>query len=172
MAGAFGPEEGRIRESNVVHDLPAARQLFADWPTPLVASGWEIGNAVRHSDHSMKHDYAFASDHPLVSAYTLYRAPEGGLFQNLRKTVSAWRGRPTGQPTWDLTSVLYAVRPGRGYFDLSPPGRISVGPDGRTTFHPSRDGLHRHLILRPEQAARVREAQELLCSQPPVKRMR
>jgi hypothetical protein len=89
--------------------------------------------------------------HPLVEAYDYYR------------------GLQNDQPTYDLTSVLYAVRPERGYFDLSPPGRIAVEGDGTTSFREEAGGPHRYLIVDPIQIARVREAQEWLCSQPPGK---
>ena len=49
---------------------------------------------------------------------------------------------PYDRPTWDLTSALYAVRPGRQYFALSPAGRVSVDEDGQTRFTPaSRDAI-------------------------------
>jgi inosine-uridine nucleoside N-ribohydrolase len=150
MAGAFG-ERSRRKEYNIVTDLTAARKLFAQWPTPVVASGWEIGNAIKHSSRSMREDYSYVGRHPLVEAYQHYR------------------GLENDQPTYDLTSVLYAVRPERGYFDLSPPGRISVEQDGTTSFRSEPQGPHRYLTVNAEQIARVREAQELLCSQPPTK---
>ncbi len=151
MSGAFGDAMRGRKEYNIVTDAAAARKLFAQWPTPIVASGWEIGNAIKHSARSMQEDYRYAARHPLVEAYGYYR------------------GLANDQPTYDLTSVLYAVRPDRGYFDLSPPGRIAVEDDGTTTFRQEADGPHRYLIAAPLQAARVREAQEWLCSQPPRK---
>lgn len=39
MAGSFG-ETGRSKEYNVYIDLPAAKNVFANWPTPLVASSF------------------------------------------------------------------------------------------------------------------------------------
>jgi len=149
MAGAFGePMKGR-KEYNIVTDVEAARKLFAHWPTPIVASGWEIGNAIKHTARSMQEDYRWAPRHPLVEAYGYYR------------------GLQNDQPTYDLTSVLYAARPDRGYFDLSPPGRIVVEEDGSTSFREEAGGPHRYLLVDPVQVARVREAQEWLCSQPP-----
>jgi len=149
MAGAFGEKMKGRKEYNIVTDLPAAKKLFALWPTPIVASGWEIGNAIRHSGRSMREDYGYVTHHPLPEAYGYYR------------------GLQNDQPTYDLTSVLYAVRPARGYFDLSPPGRIVVEESGPTRFVAEAGGPHRYLVVSPEQIARVREAQEMLCSQPP-----
>lgn len=150
MAGAFGPAQiaKRQREYNIIKDLPAAKKVFTEWPTPVVASGWEIGDMIKHPSQSMREDYRFVAHHPLVEAYGYYR------------------GLTNDQPTYDLTSVLYAVRPDQGYFDLSPPGRIVVEDDGFTTFEPNPNGSHRFLLARPDQVVRVREAQALLCSQP------
>jgi inosine-uridine nucleoside N-ribohydrolase len=150
MAGAFGPAEiaKRQREYNIIQDLPAAKKVFAEWPTPVVASGWEIGNAIQHPAQSMREDYRFVAKHPLVEAYSYYR------------------GLTKDQSTYDLTSVLYGVRPDRDYFDLSPTGRIVVEDDGFTRFVADPKGSHRILLVRPDQITRVREAQALLCSQP------
>lgn len=149
MAGAFSEKPRNRKEYNIVMDLPAARKLFAQWPTPIVASGWEIGHAIQHPSASMREDYRYVAHHPLVEAYDYYR------------------GLKNDQPTYDLTSVLYAVRPNRGYFTLSAPGRIVVNAEGTTAFQESPDGPHRYLLVSPSQIVQVREAQVLLCSQPP-----
>jgi inosine-uridine nucleoside N-ribohydrolase len=149
MAGAYADRVKRKREFNVARDVPSARTVFHQWPTPIVASGWEIGDCIKHPARSMQDDYGYVAHHPLREAYGYYR------------------GLANDQPTYDLTSVLYAVRPDRGYFDLSPPGRIEVEDDGVTRFVLDPDGVHRHLMVRPDQIVRVRESQALLCSQPP-----
>jgi inosine-uridine nucleoside N-ribohydrolase len=151
MAGAFTRElrAKRFKEFNIVRDVESARKVFGQWPTPIVASGWEIGHAIQHPARSMQEDYGYVERHPLQEAYHYYR----GLQNN--------------QPTYDLTSVLYAVRPERGYFNLSPAGRIVVEEDGSCLFQVDPDGKHRHLIATPDQIVRVREAQAMLCSQPP-----
>lgn len=156
MAGAFTPQlrEKRFKEYNIVTDAKSAQKVFHEWPTPIVASGWEIGHAIQHPGASMREDYGYVKHHPLVEAYGYYR------------------GLKNDQPTYDLTSVLYAVRPARGYFTLSPPGRIVVDPDGFAHFEPDPAGGHRFFSVTPEQVAQVREALALLCSQPPSSRAR
>src|SRR5262245_8802063 len=42
MAGMFS-DPNRQKEYNVYTDLEAANKVFADWPTPVVASGFELG---------------------------------------------------------------------------------------------------------------------------------
>ncbi len=151
MAGAFKPIGGkRHLEYNVIKDIPAAKKVAAEWPTPVVWSGFEIGIALPYPATSIERDYRYVPHHPLAEAYILYEPP------------------PHNRPTWDLTSVLYAVRPDRGYFDLSEPGRVIVEDDGGTRFEPAADGPHRYLVLRPENVGRVTEALVMLASQPPV----
>src|SRR5262249_6696701 len=119
MAGSFAvASDPPFLEFNVKLDVPSAQTLVADWPTPIVFSGFEIGLAVPFPAESIERDFAYVAHHPLAEAYRLYDQ------------------MPHNRPSWDLTSVLYAVRPDRGYFDLSPPGRVLVSDDGVTTFKP------------------------------------
>jgi inosine-uridine nucleoside N-ribohydrolase len=150
MAGSFAATSDRPKpEYNVKTDVVSAKSLFSEWPTPIVFSGFEIGVAVTFPAESIERDFAYVAHHPLAEAYRLYKPP------------------PHCRPSWDLTSVLYAVRPDYGYFDLSPPGRVHVSSDGATSFEPENAGPHRYLILKPDQQIRVREALAQLASQPP-----
>jgi len=149
MAGAFHEKYKQHKEYNVVIDIPSAKKLVAEWPTEMVFSGYEIGSFIQHPAASMKEDYNYVKYHPLKDAYHFYR------------------GLDNAQPTYDLTSVLYVVRPNREYFNLSPSGTVTVQDDGITTFTPSENGKHRYLLVSPEQIAMVREALVQLCSEPP-----
>jgi hypothetical protein len=73
---------------------------------------------------------------------------------------------PYDRPSWDLTTVLYDLRPDRGYFDVSPPGDVQVAANGSTSFQPSAQGKRWVLRVDPTQAARVREACIWLATQP------
>ena len=153
MAGAFQliPNNGQMAEHleyNVVQDLKAATKLAEICPIPMVWSGFEIGIALPYPHQSILNDFRYTNHHPLPESYILYEPP------------------PHDRPTWDLTSVLYAVRPEQKYFDLSEPGLVRVSSNGLTTLtnNGERD---RYLILRSEQKGRVLEALQLLSSQPP-----
>lgn len=152
MAGAFTPVRGdaHYREYNVIKDIPSCARMVAKWPTELVWSGFEIGIALPYPATSIERDYGYVKHHPLAEAYYLYEPP------------------PHNRPTWDLTSVLYAVHPDRGYFDLSPSGDVTIEKDGYCRYAPAADGRSRYLIL-PDEArkARVLEALVQLSSQPP-----
>ena len=148
MAGNYGPKP--MPEYNVFVDAPAARKVYADWPTEIVASGFEVGQAIKFPAVSIERDFGYVPHHPLAEAYALYEK------------------MPYDRETWDLTSVLYAVRPDRGYFTLSEPGTITLDDKNMTQFTPTAGGRHRYLTVDAEQIARVREALVILVSQPPV----
>ena len=155
MAGAFRQirdHKGNLydhREYNIVKDIPSAKRIVSDWPTPIIWSGYEIGKNLTYPHESILRDYDYVDHHPLSEAYILYNPP------------------PHDRPTWDLTSVLHAVRPDQGYFDLSPAGQVHLAEDGLTTFQTQENGRDRHLILRDSQKSRATEALVLLSSQPP-----
>lgn len=143
MAGAFPRGEP---EYNVMTDIPSARRVFGAWPSPIVFSGFEVGNAVVFPWTSIERGFAWAPQHPVAEAYR------------------AFMKTPYDRPSWDLTSVLYAMRPEGGYFEASEPGTVTVDDDGRTRFTPGAAGRHRYLKVR--DAARIVEALTLLASQP------
>ena len=147
MAGNFGDGQS---EFNLAQDIPSAVKLFQEWPTPIVVSGFEIGEAMPFPASRIEHDFAYVQDHPVADAYRAYMK------------------MPYDRPTWDLTAVLYAVRPDDGYFSLSDPGVITVLPDGSSRFSLSASGKHRYLVLTAEQQARTLEAMIMLASQPPA----
>jgi inosine-uridine nucleoside N-ribohydrolase len=151
MAGAFTDIPGLPEhcEYNVVMDIPSAKRLLEEWPTPVVLSGFEIGITITFPAVCIDRDFAYAPRHPLPEAYQMYEPT------------------PHERPCWDLTSVLWAVRPDRGYFTLSPAGTVTVTDQGRTFFEAKDGGKHFYLLADAVQCARVREALALLATQPP-----
>jgi inosine-uridine nucleoside N-ribohydrolase len=145
MAGWFPAGDP---EYNVKTDIPAAREVFRRWPSPIVFSGFEIGQAMLFPAASIEHDFAWVPNHPVAEAYRNYMP------------------MPYDRPVWDLTAVLYAVRPDRNYFSLSGPGTVDVDDKGRTVFTAAPAGTRRYLILSDQQKPRTLEALVLLASQP------
>jgi inosine-uridine nucleoside N-ribohydrolase len=135
-------------EYNIKTDIPAAQKLCEEWPSPIVFSGFEIGQALLFPATAVEHDFAWTPNHPVADAYRNYQK------------------MPYDRPTWDLTAVLYAVRPDSHYFTLSAPGRVTVDEKGQTHFAESPTGPHRYLILDPSQKPRTLEALILLATQP------
>lgn len=153
MAGSFehlSDQQERPKEYNVIKDIDSAQKLFKQWPTSIDFSGFEIGRAIEYPAESIRQDYGYVVHHPVAEAYELYCPPDHN------------------RPTWDLTAVLQAVRPRRGYFGLSQRGRMSVDEQGVTHFQQDETGSHRYFTVTPEQVIRVREAFCCLASQPPT----
>jgi purine nucleosidase len=170
MAGNFGAmqSDGQTipkgtSEFNLAVDVPAAQQVFSSWPTPIVDSGFEIGLSLLYPGQSMANDYGYVEHHPIADTYRTY-CEEQNASGAMKKSC------PHDHPTFDLTSVLYAARPDRNYFDLSNSGRITVLDDGSSRFEESSNGTHRHLVLTEPQKARALEALVMLTSQPPHQR--
>jgi inosine-uridine nucleoside N-ribohydrolase len=145
MAGAFPTGKP---EYNVVTDVDSARRLFAESPGPIIFSGYELGNRILYPASSIERDFAYVPHHPVADAYRDYMK------------------MPYDRQTWDLTAVLYAVRPNDS-FTLSPRGRVEVGEDGRTTFIEQNSGPHRYLTATPEQARHALEQMIDLARRPP-----
>jgi inosine-uridine nucleoside N-ribohydrolase len=143
MAGNFAETKP---EYNVMIDIPAATKLFASWPTNIYISGYEVGAAILFPAASIEND--FPQGNPVAEAYRLYAK------------------MPYDRPSWDLTTVLYDLRPNRGYFDVSPPGDVLVSENGSTSFQPGAQGKRYFLRVNPIQVARVREACVWLATQP------
>jgi inosine-uridine nucleoside N-ribohydrolase len=137
MAGNF--DENSMKEYNVVKDINAAQKVFKEWPTKIAASPWEVGNEITYPASSIQNDFDWVPHHPLVVAYENYLP------------------MPYDRPTWDLTSVLYAVEGNEGYFTMSERGKITVDENGYTSFTEDPEGHHQYLHVTPEQASKVRE---------------
>lgn len=110
-------------------DIAAAQKVFAEWPTPIVAVGNEVGASILFPAVSIEKNFAWSKAHPIADAYR------------------ACKPMPYDAPTSALAAVLYAIKPQENYFQLSAPGTIQVLSDGRSKFNPSADGKHRHLII-------------------------
>lgn len=146
MGGRF--TEGERHEFNVVTDIASARNVFENWPSPLVTSPFEVGVSICYPGTSMENDFDWGRPHPMALGYLAY-CP-----------------MPHDRPCWDLTATLYAVE-GDGWFSLSDPGRIEIDGTGATTFVPDPSGNSRYLMADPAQCEAVRRhLVELLTTKP------
>jgi len=145
MAGNFVEQKP---EYNVKLDVEAARKVFEYWPTPVVLSGFEIGRDLLYPAGAIATDFAYADWHPVAASYRAYKK------------------MPYDRPTWDLTAVLEAVRPGDRYFGYSAKGRVHVEDNGNTRFEAG-NGDRSYLVLDASQRGRIVEALRLLSSEPP-----
>ncbi len=147
MAGNF--KEATHSEYNVINDVPAAQKVFAEWPTKIYCSGFEVGREIFMTGRTMLDDYNYVKYHPVKEAYKYYR--------NLDANAK--------QCTWDLTTILFAARQDRGYFDLSEPGKVEIDDQGHSFFKADANGNVQLFVVNREQIVRIQEAFEWLCSE-------
>ena len=133
-------------------DAGSAKKVFAEWPTPVVICGKEIGAALPYPGASIGKDYAWAQAHPVVEAYR------------------AFQPMPYDAQASDMAAVLYAVRPQDKFFQVSEPGTVTVGEDGGIDFAVSVNGKHRRLLLDPAQKERILKTYVEIASAKPVPR--
>ncbi|MCB1021891.1 MAG: hypothetical protein H6509_03570 [Bryobacterales bacterium] len=152
LAVAIGSFDGSAgADPHAAADVAAARKVFEQWPSPIVAVGREIGDAVAFpSPDEYAAKLGWTEHHLVLDSYRL-------------SGVAAAK-------TWAMAATLYAASPEEGYFKLSEPGVISIGSDGRAEFHPGGHGRHRYLIFDPEQKQRLADAYLELASAEPAPR--
>ena len=149
---AMGSFDSGDADPHAAADVAAAQRLFAEWPTPIVAVGWEIGEAVPFPASVFETQFDWTEKHPVIDAYR------------------AAGEMPYDAPAWALATVLYAIRPDEGYFKRSEPGEISIDGEGRAKFTPGGHGRHRYLIYDPGQQPCVDDAYVELVSAEPAAR--
>ncbi|MBP3774509.1 MAG: nucleoside hydrolase [Bacteroidaceae bacterium] len=135
MAGDF--QRPDYAEYNVKNDVPAAKKFFENSPVPIAFSDFLLGKSICYPATSVENDFTWTKHHPLVEAYKVYLK------------------MPYDRPTWDPTSVLYAVEPTAGFFGLSERGNVTVTEKGCTHFHPSPTGNCRYLTVTDAQRKKI-----------------
>jgi purine nucleosidase len=147
MAGDFSKPKA---EFNIFSDVQSASSVFSKWPTEIVVCPFEMGEWVHYPEMSLENDFLVPHPHPLLLA-----------------DLATFGGKRNGFMAWDLLAVLYAIRPDRGYFNLSKSGSIQLDLEGVTRLNEEKGGMHRYLVPRggPD---RVCEALTSLASQPPL----
>lgn len=144
MAGDFA---GGPAEYNVKTDVAAAQKVAREWPTPIYWSGFEVGSTIKYPAASIVRDFGAPGTNPVADAYRAYMK------------------MPYDRETWDLTAVLYAVRPADGYLTASSSGVVDVDAQGNTKFQARAGGLHHVLSVDVIQRARILEAFLWLCTE-------
>jgi len=149
MAGSF--TEKPYAEYNIMINKKAASRVFAEWPSHVVVSPFELGDSIKYPGLSIENDFRWSDLHPLVEGY---------------KTFSKM---PFDRSTWDLTSVLYVAEPDSSFFNLSPKGIIISDDEGYTHFIADKNGRHQYLTTNPEQRKAILKYFVKLISSKPKK---
>ena len=136
MAGSF--DKPGYAEYNVLMDVAAARETFEQWPSEIVFSPYELGDVICYPATSIENDFNWTQHHPMTDAYRAYAK------------------MPYDRPTWDPTSVLYALEPEGNYFTTSRRGTVSViNEKGVCSFTENEQGKHIYLMVDADRQKRI-----------------
>ena len=146
MAGKFPAG----REYNVFRDSASSKIVFANWPTPILMSGFEIGEQIH-------------SGLPLTQNARIQHSPVKDVFSiSLPKSAEDKNGRMS----WDQTAVLVGVNGYEPYYTIKL-GRLTMNPDGSNGWDNSGKG-HQYLVVKMP-VPQVEELINRLMQHQPVK---
>ena len=104
-------------EFNVMKDAPASQNVYKTWPSPVLFSGFEIGEKI-HTGLPLIHSTAIKND------------PVKDVF---RIAIPMAKEDSAGRMSWDETAVLVAIKGYSQWYTLHK-GRIVVADDGKNTW--------------------------------------
>ena len=116
MAGCFDKRVGSFREFNLMKDATSSKTTFDNWPTPVIFSGFEIGEKIHTGLPIIKSD--------------IKNSPVKDVFA---RCIPLDKDDAHGRMSWDETATLVAVRGYEKYFDVVD-GKIIVNKDGSNNW--------------------------------------
>jgi len=133
-------------EFNVVVDAAASQKVISDWPTPVIISGFEIGEKVLTGIRLINNRSILAS--PVKDAYEVALTKD-------KNTL--------GRNSWDQTAVLAAVRGIKPYFNTRMVN-FEVKADGKNVLIPGEKFTYLVFKKTPAEIATIIE--DLMMKQP------
>jgi len=133
-------------EFNVMVDAAASQKVFADWPTPVTISGFEIGEKILTGIR-------------LINNETIQNSPVKDAFQ----IALAKDNNKLGRNSWDETAVLVAVLGIEPYFGFRKLN-FEIKDDGRDVVIPGEKFTYLVFKQSPEEIGKVIE--DLMMHQP------
>jgi pyrimidine-specific ribonucleoside hydrolase len=109
MAGRFPSG----REFNLDQDVPSSKKVLEDWPTPVLFSGFEIGQKIK-------------TGLPLIHNSGIRNSPVKDVFAIC---IPMAQEDSAGRMSWDETAVFVAIKGWKNFYDLEE-GNCSILPDG------------------------------------------
>jgi inosine-uridine nucleoside N-ribohydrolase len=101
MAAGIGNDGKGFREFNVLVDAQSSQKVFSEWPTPILLSGFEIGQKILTGKR-------------LIADSSIHNSPVKDAFQ----IALTFDKNTEGRHSWDQTAVLVAVRGAEPYFNV------------------------------------------------------
>lgn len=144
MAGKF--PEGL--EFNIEEDAAAAKYVFDNLETPVLFSGFEIGEEIK-------------TGLPLINNPNIQGSPVKDVY---RISVPMAKEDSEGRMSWDQTAVLVGIKGFEPYYEINK-GKIVVAEDGSNQWT-GQDGAHSHLVKKAAPSEVEKLINELMMHQP------
>ncbi|HAL81749.1 MAG TPA: nucleoside hydrolase [Mucilaginibacter sp.] len=110
-------------EFNVMQDAKASQNVYTNWVTPIIFSGFEIGRKIKVGL-------------PLINNAAIKNDPTKNVF---RISIPMAKEDSLGRMSWDETAVLVAIKGYSKWYTLHK-GRIIVAADGSDVWDESGTG--------------------------------
>lgn len=146
MAGKF-PEGS---EFNINQDFSAAKYVYENWPTPVLFSGFEIGEKIKVGL-------------PLIHNNTIKNSPVKDVF---RISIPLAEEDSAGRKSWDETAVLAGVLSYENWYTIKK-GKISISDkDGSNKWLADDKGTQAYLVEKTSPAVVQKLIDEIIQHQP------
>ena len=135
-------------EFNLAQDVRSTKKVLSDWPTPILFSGFEIGQKIK-------------TGIPLIHQNEIKESPVKDVFA---LCIPMAKEDSAGRMSWDETAVFVAVKGWPGYYDLET-GSCIIHTDGVNEW--KHNGItEAHLVekLSPEKMSLI--LNQLIMHQP------
>ena len=144
MAGKFPAG----REYNVFKDTPASKTVFANWPAPILMSGFEIGEKIH-------------SGLPLIQNKTIQHSPVKDVFAI---SIPLDKQDRNGRMSWDQTAVLIGINGYAPYYTVKS-GRLTLNADGSNGWDDTGKG-HQYIVEKMPFSQVEKKINDLMQHQP------
>ena len=110
-------------EFNVMKDAPASKNVYDNWPTQIIFSGFEIGVKIK-------------AGLPLIANKTINNSPVKDVF---KMAIPMAKEDSLGRSSWDETAVLIAIKGYSQWYTLHN-GKMKVADDGSNAWDDTANG--------------------------------
>jgi len=101
------------KECNLAEDVKSTKKILADWPSPILFSGFEIGQKIK-------------TGIPLINNLEIRESPVKDVFAIC---IPMAEEDSAGRMSWDETAVFVAVKGWQNYYELET-GRCKINAEG------------------------------------------
>jgi inosine-uridine nucleoside N-ribohydrolase len=138
-------------EFNVMKDASASQNVYGHWDTPIIFSGFEIGDKIK-------------AGLPLIHNESIKNDPTKDVF---RISIPMAKEDSLGRKSWDETAVLVAIKGYSNWYTLHK-GRIVVSSDGSDSW--DENGTGQAYLVEKVDYKKVQDLINLLIMHQPVRK--